>query len=67
MEAAWTIEDFTKATGRAPEQDDLDRCNCPDAGQLAHQSCGVCKEHKMPVFMCRVCFSKCFKPGFERL
>ena len=52
----WTREDFVDATGRLPEQDDLDRANCPDAGKLGHQSCGIC-QHNRPVFMCHVCFS----------
>lgn len=31
---------FVEATGREPEQDDLERCNCPDAGAIGHLCCG---------------------------
>ena len=55
----WTVNDFIKNTGRAPEQDDLDRANCPDAGQPGHWQCGIC-EHNKPAFMCSVCMSKSF-------
>ena len=63
----WTREDFLNATGRLPEQDDLDRVNCPDAGKSGHSSCGICKEHKLPVFMCSNCFPKAMRKDFERL
>lgn len=63
----WTREDFVKHTGHSPEQDDLERANCSDAGKLGHLNCGICKEHKKPVFMCSVCFSKSMKPDFQRL
>lgn len=35
-----TAEYFMQATGRAPEDDDLERCNCAKAGQMGHFSCG---------------------------
>ncbi len=50
-----TPEQFQAMTGRAPVQDDLDRCNCPEAGQLGHLSCGVCPTHKLPQFECARC------------
>lgn len=50
-------EEFFKMTGRQPIQDDLERCNCPKAGDLGHFSCGICKEHNLPVFQCPTCFS----------
>lgn len=51
----WTVEDFKKYVGREPERDDLDRCNCDQAGELGHWSCGIC-EHHLPVFECHDCF-----------
>jgi hypothetical protein len=35
-----TREYFIKATGREPQDDDLDRCNCPHAGEIGHFCCG---------------------------
>ena len=35
-----TREKFIEATGREPEQDDLERVNCPYAGGLMHSCCG---------------------------
>lgn len=35
-----TYEQFEKATGFPPENDDLERVNCPEAGKLGHWSCG---------------------------
>jgi hypothetical protein len=48
---AITAEQFVQATGREPEMDDLDRCNCPLAGQLGHWFCGWDAEANLPVFM----------------
>jgi hypothetical protein len=47
-----TEEYFKEATGYNPEKDDLERCNCPEAGKIGHQSCGWCKRHDLPVFQC---------------
>lgn len=52
----WTEQDFINATGHEPEQDDLERCNCEHKNEIDHQSCGICEEHNMPVFMCHECF-----------
>jgi hypothetical protein len=46
-----TPEQFEEAVGRAPEQDDLERCNCPLAGQELHKQCGWDNELNLPVFM----------------
>jgi hypothetical protein len=46
-----TREKFIEATGREPINDDLDRCNCPEAGKLGHWSCGWNIEHDKPQFM----------------
>jgi len=35
-----------------PVQDDLKRVNCNTVGTIGHFSCGVCRKHKKPRFMC---------------
>jgi hypothetical protein len=47
-----TSEEFTKRFGREPVMDDLNRVNCPEAGDPGHYQCGVCEEHDKPRFMC---------------
>lgn len=37
---AITREKFIEATGREPEQDDLERVNCKQAGEIGHLCCG---------------------------
>lgn len=46
-----TREKFKEATGLEPEQDDLDRCNCTQAGELGHFFCGWNEEKNLPRFM----------------
>lgn len=31
---------FISRVGRPPADDDLERCNCPKAGEIGHSSCG---------------------------
>ena len=47
-----TREQFVGAVGREPESDDLDRCNCEQAGAAGHFQCGWCEEHDTPRFAC---------------
>ena len=47
-----TKEIFEKKVGRAPVEDDLARSNCKLAGQGGHLSCGWCKTHDTPEFLC---------------
>lgn len=47
-----TAENFKEIIGHAPIQDDLDRCNCPNAGEPGHRSCGWCDMCNRPYFMC---------------
>jgi hypothetical protein len=47
-----TAETFQERFGEAPIEDDLDRVNCPEAGQPAHQQCVVCEFHQKPRFAC---------------
>lgn len=44
--------EFEQATGRKPEQDDLERVNCDKVGQLGHICCGWCPKHNGPNFEC---------------
>lgn len=43
-------EVFLKATGHKPENDDLDRCNCKEAGKLGHDWCGWSRMVNRPNF-----------------
>lgn len=47
-----TAEQFKLATGYEPANDDLERCNCPQAGELGHWQCGWCEVKNRPRFMC---------------
>lgn len=47
-----TAKDFENAVGRPPLLDDLERCNCDQAGAPGHLLCGWCDEHKAPKFLC---------------
>lgn len=46
-----TKEIFEYYVGHPPENDDLERCNCPTAGDMGHQSCGWSKTANLPRFM----------------
>jgi len=46
-----TRSQFIAATGRSPDDDDLDRCNCPLAGKHGHAHCGWNYERNLPKFM----------------
>jgi hypothetical protein len=46
-----SAEYFKEATGHDPIQDDLERSNCKEAGELGHGSCGWNHQRDMPVFM----------------
>jgi hypothetical protein len=35
-------EQFKQVTGKEPEQDDLERVNCSEAGLDGHYQCGLC-------------------------
>jgi hypothetical protein len=45
-----TAETFKAATGRDPENDDLERCNCHRAGELGHQYCGWNQKTNRPQY-----------------
>lgn len=55
-----TAEQFEAATGSKPQQDDLERCNCKEAGKLMHRQCGWCTTCNRPNFMHSL---TCFKVG----
>jgi hypothetical protein len=44
--------EFERMTGLAPEADDLDRVNCPQAGNEGHMFCGICVPCGKPRFVC---------------
>ena len=45
-------EKFEKATGRLPEDDDLERAFCERAGDIGHMQCGWCLNHDKPRLEC---------------
>jgi hypothetical protein len=49
----WAIsaEQFRKATGYSPTQDDLERSNCPNAGKPGHLGCGWDASRNLPNFI----------------
>lgn len=47
-----TADDFKRATGREPQQDDLERVNCDQVGEIGHMTCGWCHTHNAPAFWC---------------
>ena len=49
-----TAEMFTRRTGHAPKDDDLDRANCLQAGSMGHWGCGWCP-HDKPRWQCMEC------------
>ena len=46
-----TAKYFTEKVGNSPENDDLERVNCPQAGELGHFFCGWNEEKDLPRFM----------------
>ena len=59
-----TAKDFSEVMGYEPGQDDMERANCPDAGQIGHLGCGWCV-HGKPVFLCLPCFENRCRGGHE--
>jgi len=45
-----TKEVLISAIGREPVDDDLERCNCPDAGEPIHTCCGWNTERNLPQY-----------------
>ena len=50
MRKAITELEFWSATGRMPQDDDLERCNCPLAGEIGHWCCGWNTKMNRPQF-----------------
>jgi hypothetical protein len=46
-----TAEHFRERVGREPENDDLERSNCPKAGEPGHFCCGWDADADLPEFM----------------
>lgn len=47
-----TSQYFYERTGELPEQDDIERSNCSEAGTAGHYYCGWCKYCDLPKFVC---------------
>lgn len=45
-------QEYTQKYGLQPINDDLDRVNCNEVGEVGHSQCGECPEHHKPRFMC---------------
>jgi len=41
---------FKLATGRDDTEDDLERVNCPNAGEIGHHNCGWNYKYNCPAF-----------------
>lgn len=59
-----TREEFIAAMGFEPENDDLERANCPKRG-LMHYGCGVC-DHGKPTWACHSCLAARINSRHER-
>lgn len=46
-----TEDHYARRMRAIPLQDDLERSNCPLAGQLGHSQCGWDTEFDLPVFL----------------
>lgn len=46
-----TREIFIKAVGEEPQNDDLERCNCSQSGEMGHMFCGWNQLKNGPVFI----------------
>jgi hypothetical protein len=44
--------EFEEFLGSPPENDDLERVNCKEAGTIGHSQCGWCLYHSRPRFEC---------------
>jgi hypothetical protein len=51
-------KEFKDKTGYTPNNDDLNRVNCPYAGEVGHKNCGWCDKCNKPMFNCH-----CPAPG----
>jgi hypothetical protein len=58
-------EIFIQNVGIIPKDDDLERCNCLDAGKIGHYNCGWCKISELPRFLCIACF--CGNPSHREV
>lgn len=52
----FTAQQFEEMTGFPAIEDDLERLNCDQAGEIGHGGCGFCPDHKKPRFVCG-CFN----------
>lgn len=47
-----TASEYEAAVGNAPVDDDLERVNCKNAGEMGHDYCGWCPKCNKPRFIC---------------
>jgi len=59
-----TRRDFILATNSEPSNDDIERCNCKDAGKAGHYWSGWCNTCDKPRFFCG-CMPEALKPRKE--
>ncbi|CBW47004.1 hypothetical protein [Roseovarius sp. 217 phage 1] len=57
-----TAEMYEKATGHKPVDDDLERANCRQAGELGHFHCGWNEEENLPRTMTKPFIKKELQP-----
>jgi hypothetical protein len=55
---------FYQATGRFPQQGDIENCNCKHAGEPGHYHCGWCLDHHKPAFECG-CIQSATQPNAD--
>jgi hypothetical protein len=53
-----TREKFIERMGHEPIDDNLERCNCPCAGEVGHYCCGWDEEADLPEFVTGRCAKK---------
>jgi hypothetical protein len=58
-----TALEFTRAVGREPINDDLERANCAFAGEPMHWGCGWC-EHGLPTWACQPCTRRLIEASY---
>lgn len=50
-----TYDEFIAVMHVKPRVGDLERANCPHAGDAMHMQCGVCSQHGLPMIYCLPC------------
>jgi len=61
-----TPEQFKARFGFESTNDDIDRVLCFNAGEIGHESCGLCPCGKMPRFTCSGWGMQCVGLGYVK-